>query len=189
MKNPRIREEIEEFDLMQITGTFAEDGDDVWDNQPLDEVFAVESEGSEIPRLRRTHMTDGYREGLAQGKEMHVQEGFDEGYRFGIEVGLQAGWCLGILTELREFSSQSKEDDLKQKDTALPEELSLALSEAEKELAVAKLLGSEYFENGLPRWCAVDAAGELPVHPMVAKWRSKVVEWNYKVGLVFTTPT
>ncbi|KAI1629187.1 hypothetical protein EDD37DRAFT_40146 [Exophiala viscosa] len=52
---------------------------------------------SDVPSVRRQHMTDGYREGLAVGKANVMQAGFDAGYPFGVEVGLRAGTVLGAL--------------------------------------------------------------------------------------------
>ena len=42
-------------------------------------------------------MTDGYREGLSQGKAKVMQSGFDEGYPIGVVIGLRAGRVLGVL--------------------------------------------------------------------------------------------
>src|ERR1700761_2373964 len=44
---------------------------------------------SDVPRLRSTHVTNGYREGIAASKEQHIQAGFDEGYSLGAEVALK----------------------------------------------------------------------------------------------------
>ncbi|KAK5223601.1 Essential protein Yae1, N terminal [Exophiala xenobiotica] len=52
---------------------------------------------SDLPQLRRQHMTDGYREGLAVGKASVMQDGFDAGYPFGVEIGLRVGVVLGVL--------------------------------------------------------------------------------------------
>ncbi|OAL40084.1 hypothetical protein AYO20_00502 [Fonsecaea nubica] len=52
---------------------------------------------SDVPSLRRQHMTDGYREGLSVGKARVMQSGFDAGYPLGVEVGLRVGKVLGIL--------------------------------------------------------------------------------------------
>ncbi|ETI28318.1 hypothetical protein G647_00767 [Cladophialophora carrionii CBS 160.54] len=52
---------------------------------------------SDLPALRRQHMTDGYREGLSVGKARVMQSGFDAGYPLGVEVGLRAGNVLGVL--------------------------------------------------------------------------------------------
>ena len=52
---------------------------------------------SDLPALRRQHMTDGYREGLAVGKARVMQSGFDSGYPIGVEVGLKVGNIIGVL--------------------------------------------------------------------------------------------
>ncbi|KIY01413.1 uncharacterized protein Z520_02965 [Fonsecaea multimorphosa CBS 102226] len=52
---------------------------------------------SDVPSLRRQHMTDGYREGLSVGKARVMQRGFDAGYPLGVEVGLRVGTVLGVL--------------------------------------------------------------------------------------------
>lgn len=52
---------------------------------------------SDIPTLRRQHMTDGYREGLSIGKAQVMQDGFDVGYPVGVEVGMRVGVVLGVL--------------------------------------------------------------------------------------------
>lgn len=52
---------------------------------------------SDLPTLRRQHMTSGYREGLAIGKAQVMQRGFDEGYPFGVDLGLRIGVVLGVL--------------------------------------------------------------------------------------------
>ncbi|KIV89330.1 hypothetical protein PV10_08906 [Exophiala mesophila] len=52
---------------------------------------------SDIPTLRRQHMTDGYREGLSIGKAQVMQEGFDVGYPVGVEIGMRVGVILGVL--------------------------------------------------------------------------------------------
>ncbi|EXJ92508.1 hypothetical protein A1O3_01060 [Capronia epimyces CBS 606.96] len=52
---------------------------------------------SDIPSLRRQHMTDGYREGLGVGKARVMQAGFDAGYPFGVEIGMRVGQILGVL--------------------------------------------------------------------------------------------
>lgn len=52
---------------------------------------------SDLPTLRRQHVTSGYREGLAIGKAQVMQRGFDDGYPFGTELGLRIGAVLGVL--------------------------------------------------------------------------------------------
>ncbi|KAJ5668336.1 uncharacterized protein N7477_006906 [Penicillium maclennaniae] len=81
-------------------------------DNPLDDIFgsspeperrpemrASESsnEPSDLPSLRRQHVTAGYRDGVATSKGQHVQEGFDAGFPIGAQLGMRAGTILGIL--------------------------------------------------------------------------------------------
>ena len=52
---------------------------------------------SDLPALKRRHMTDGYREGLTVSKAQHMQDGFDAGYPIGIQIGQTVGEILGIF--------------------------------------------------------------------------------------------
>jgi len=52
---------------------------------------------SDLPVMRRQHMTDGYREGLAIGKAKVMQKGFDDGYPIGVKMALRTGKVLGCL--------------------------------------------------------------------------------------------
>lgn len=58
---------------------------------------AARTEPSDLPALRRQHVTAGYRDGIAASKAEHVQEGFDGGYPVGTQFGLRVGAILGIL--------------------------------------------------------------------------------------------
>jgi Essential protein Yae1, N terminal len=70
--------------------------DDVWGDE--NDTSAQQHEMlSDLPSIRRQHMTDGYREGLSIGKAKVMQRGFDEGYPIGIEVGLRVGEIFGVL--------------------------------------------------------------------------------------------
>ncbi|OKL62810.1 hypothetical protein UA08_01873 [Talaromyces atroroseus] len=55
------------------------------------------AEPSDLPSLRRQHVTAGYRDGIASSKAEHVQRGFDGGYPVGAQFGLRVGTILGIL--------------------------------------------------------------------------------------------
>jgi len=50
--------------------------------------------------LRRTHVTNGYREGLSAAKETSLQTGFDVGFPIGAAAGMKAGWIIGVLQGL-----------------------------------------------------------------------------------------
>lgn len=66
-------------------------------------------EPSDLPSLRRQHVTTGYREGISTSKGTHVQEGFDAGFPVGAQLGMRAGTVLGVLEGLvRGFEGGSK---------------------------------------------------------------------------------
>ena len=52
---------------------------------------------SDLPALRRQHVTAGYREGLAVSKAKTIQYGFDDGYSIGVIVGMRVGRVLGAI--------------------------------------------------------------------------------------------
>lgn len=58
------------------------------------------AEPSDLPSLRRQHVTAGYRDGIATSKSEHVQRGFDAGYPVGAQFGLRVGTILGIFEGL-----------------------------------------------------------------------------------------
>lgn len=55
------------------------------------------AEPSDLPSLRRQHVTAGYRDGVSASKGHHVQRGFDAGFPIGAQLGMRAGTVLGIL--------------------------------------------------------------------------------------------
>ncbi|KAJ6114936.1 hypothetical protein N7486_000714 [Penicillium sp. IBT 16267x] len=54
-------------------------------------------EPSDLPSLRRQHVTAGYRDGVSVSKGERVQDGFDGGFPIGAQLGMRAGMILGIL--------------------------------------------------------------------------------------------
>lgn len=67
---------------------------------PSTQPTASAAEPSDLPSLRRQHVTAGYRDGIATSKSEHVQRGFDAGYPVGAQFGLRVGTILGILEGL-----------------------------------------------------------------------------------------
>lgn len=59
-----------------------------------------EQQPSDLPSLRRQHVTAGYRDGVSASKSQHVQDGFDAGFPVGAQLGMRAGTVLGILEGL-----------------------------------------------------------------------------------------
>ncbi|CAL5866052.1 uncharacterized protein PFLUO_LOCUS259 [Penicillium psychrofluorescens] len=65
----------------------------VWNNPDSN----ATAEPSDLPSLRRQHVTAGYRDGVSASKSEHVQRGFDAGFPVGAQLGMRAGTVLGIL--------------------------------------------------------------------------------------------
>jgi hypothetical protein len=139
---------------------------------------------SDIPRLRSTHVTSGYREGLASSKEKYMQEGFDEGYSLGAELALKAGWCLGMLKGMVNYDGavSNVSASICQGQDTRPVPI---LAEAEAALKVEKLFGREYFgEDGV--WTynvpgqddaeerGVGFAEVASAHPVIKHWVDQV---------------
>ncbi|CAG8016126.1 unnamed protein product [Penicillium nalgiovense] len=79
-------------------------------NAPLPPTTATPqpTEPSDLPSLRRQHVTAGYRDGTSASKGAHVQEGFDGGFPVGAQLGMRAGTVLGIMEGLlRGFEERS----------------------------------------------------------------------------------
>ena len=134
-------------------------------------------------RLRTTHVTNGYREGLSESKEQFIQEGFDEGYSLGAVLGSKAGWCLGVLESIAHTAQGQTED------------LQTHLNEARSELALQSLFDKRYFgSDGL--W-TYDVPGHdegevtfpdvCAAHPLISKWTTYVMSLARKLDLDFET--
>ncbi|KAL8985824.1 MAG: hypothetical protein Q9177_004326 [Variospora cf. flavescens] len=70
------------------------------DSPPASPTSKQPSEPSDIPRLRSTHATNGYRDGISASKDQALQPGFDEAYPLGAILGLRVGYVLGVLEGL-----------------------------------------------------------------------------------------
>ncbi|KAI9927875.1 hypothetical protein ASPWEDRAFT_173527 [Aspergillus wentii DTO 134E9] len=65
-------------------------------------------EPSDLPSMRRQHVTAGYRDGISASKGEHVQNGFDAGFPVGAQLGMRAGTVLGIMEGvLRGYESRA----------------------------------------------------------------------------------
>ncbi|KAF2817086.1 uncharacterized protein BDZ99DRAFT_8733 [Mytilinidion resinicola] len=128
---------------------------------------------SDIPAIRRSHNTAGYREGVSTSKEKFIQEGFDEGYALGACLGQKVGYILGVLegivTALRRTASVSNG----WKDARA------LLETARKDLRVEVLLGTQWVDGeGLWKWDVPGAETEGGVtfievadaHPILKSW-------------------
>ncbi|KAI6089401.1 hypothetical protein F4821DRAFT_63438 [Hypoxylon rubiginosum] len=126
-------------------------------------------------KLQTQHTTEGYRDGITNGKADSLQAGFDEGFGLGATIGLNAGRLLGLLEGLVDSFNETGVDS--------PAQLDKLLSEARKELNEASIFAEEYWGH--------DGTWKYPVeepeikderltenvarrHPAIAKWAEKL---------------
>ena len=151
-------------------------------SENIDEIDqrSAASERSDIPRLRSTHVTNGYRDGLAESKSRYVQEGFDEGYSLGAVLGTKAGWCLGVLEGISRAFSRSAANEATSQPSA---NVHKSLSDARKELMVQSLFGKNFFGpdgNWIYDVPGRDESEETTfqdvanAHPLIQKWRATI---------------
>lgn len=151
------------------------------------------NEVSDIPRLRSRHVTEGYREGIAESKEKFIQAGFDEGYSLGAELGLKAGWCLGVLEGVCRAWEKARMDGGKEppvglEDGTKPTEL---FAKAQEELEMQKLFDPAYFgPDGIWLYNVPGAEDETTfkdvalAHPILSPWVATARSTANKFGLV-----
>ena len=127
---------------------------------------------SDIPRLRGTHSTAGYRAGISTSKEQTLQAGFDEGYSLGAFFGLRVGYLLGALEGLYVAHSQESEGRTR---------LAQLVKEAGEHLTLEKIFGREWWgEDGIWKYEVQRKEEEVTfpevvsAHPLVRKWVEKV---------------
>lgn len=136
---------------------------------------------SDIPRLRSTHTTAGYRAGISVSRTQSLQPGFDEGYSLGAVFGLRIGYILGALEGIwGAYDTQSGERS----------RLSKLLKRARDELRIEKVFAPDHWDkDGV--W-TYEVIGEQDVvtfeevaqqHPVVRKWNEIVKEEVQNAGL------
>ncbi|GAM90386.1 hypothetical protein ANO11243_084290 [Dothideomycetidae sp. 11243] len=119
----------------------------------------VNGELSENLRLRSVHVTNGYRDGIAESKSSHVQDGFDEGYPLGAVLGYKAAWLLKVLDTI----CTALEHDHNRSDSA-QHTGEWTFSDAQRELSMDNILSAQYFDQDGD----LDRIGKS--HPLIAKW-------------------
>ncbi|KAG8156971.1 hypothetical protein KVR01_013193 [Diaporthe batatas] len=142
---------------------------------------------SDIHRLRQSHATAGYREGITAAKAGSVQAGFDEGFGVGGAVGLRVGWLLGVLEGVAAaLGSSSSSSSSSTADEA--GEARAMLASARAELDLRGVFGPEYWgEDGIWRYEVGGGEGGqegeegevlfshvAEAHPLVRKWTAAV---------------
>ncbi|CAF9903771.1 MAG: Essential protein Yae1, N terminal [Alectoria fallacina] len=155
-------------------------------NNHLSDIFSdsppnspTTADPSDIPRLRSTHSTAGYRAGISTSKQRSVQPGFDQGYSLGAVFGLQVGYILGVLEGL--WSAHPHEGEKRRTSGQL-------VKEARKDLAVEKIFGREWWrEDGIWRYQVVGMEEEVTfrevvdAHPLVRRW-AEMVDREIKIA-------
>jgi len=167
-------------------------------NDSLDDIFGSDSdepqdsaggndEWSDIPRLREKHETEGYRDGVGQGKATTVQKGFDEGYHLGAVLGMKIGKLLGLLEGIYKAFVGMKEEEVR---------LGKLVREARQELKTESVFGREWWgEDGIWKF-EVNGMEEEEVtfedvaaqHPVVVKWeeivKKEVERWGIDLDIL-----
>lgn len=151
------------------------------DSRTTPEIRHSTAEPSDVPRLRSIHVTNGYREGIAAGKEQSVQAGFDEGYALGAEYGSIAGWIKGVLEGLISTSA----DDHQRAD------LDQLMQQVKQELDMSNLFSAAYFgSDGIWTYDVPEALSEsttfrevASAHPVLVKWRGIITNTIARQGL------
>ena len=136
---------------------------------------------SDIPRLRGTHSTAGYRAGISTSKEQTLQAGFDEGYTLGAFFGLRVGYLLGALEGLYVAHSHESEGRTR---------LAQLGKEARGQLTLEKLFGREWWgEDGIWKYEVQGKEEEVTfpkvvnAHPLVRKWVERVEQEMKTAGI------
>lgn len=140
---------------------------------------------SDLPALRRQHVTAGYREGLSIAKAKTIQAGFDAGYPLGVELGLTVGRVFGILEAIIAATEKSGRE---------PDKLKTLLVRAKRELTVPNFLEGVNDED-LGRDMATQQANDQATHdgigtqhaPIFAKEKvEQLEEWEKVLEKMFT---
>lgn len=162
----------------------------------LDDIFSDSPPGSpwranpsDIPHLRGTHSTAGYRDAISASKTVFLQPGFDEGYSLGATFGLQVGYLLGVLEGLlaameRDSAVDGSSKFQMENDTEKGREkrrVKEVLERAKQELTLGRVFGREYWSDGVWKYKIKGEDDEVTFqevvenHPAIKNW-SEVVE-------------
>lgn len=148
-------------------------------NNSLSDIFSdspptspTTADPSDIPRLRGTHSTAGYRDGISTSKEQKLQPGFDEGYPLGAVFGMRVGYLLGALEGLCLAHSHESEGR---------ERLARLVKDARAQLALDQIFGREWWsEDGIWKYEVqgneedVTFRDVVDAHPIMRRWVEKV---------------
>ena len=71
--------------------------DDVWQDATDDTLHEADMKKRHWNRLQSEFAAQGYRDGLDQGRHVHLQKGFDRGYRSGLQLGERVGHLIAAV--------------------------------------------------------------------------------------------
>lgn len=145
-------------------------------------------EVSDVPRLKEKHETEGYRDGVTQGKGQSIQAGFDEGYSLGAVLGLRIGKMLGLLEGIAAAVRAAGGD--------AAENVERSYQNAIIDLKTENVFGKDYWgEDGIWLWSVPgeEKGGDVVfedvvgAHPLVDKWeklvQEEVVRWGVDLSV------
>jgi hypothetical protein len=193
-----------------------DDFDDVFGSAPASPVFpddnnnygdALEPRGpsrsntelSDVPRLKEKHETEGYRDGVTEGKADSVQKGFDEGYSLGATLGLRIGKILGLLEGIcQAVQTATIANQDKSEWEAQGERMDKLYVDAKRELKTQNVFGKEWWgADGIWKFEVPGEGKEgreilfpdvAAVHPLVVKWEKIIQQevdiWGLDLGLM-----
>ncbi|KDB21378.1 hypothetical protein H109_06676 [Trichophyton interdigitale MR816] len=133
------------------TTSAAQDDGDMLGGRAGEDTVPSLAEPSDLPSLRRQHVTAGYRDGVAAAKGEHVQRGFDKGYPVGAELGVRAGVVLGVLDGLVKALSSGGGEEAADKEgdsrAASRATVTALFESAKRELVLERILSLEQPET------------------------------------------
>lgn len=99
-----------------------------------EEIHVGEDEADDMDyrKMKQTHETVGYREGLESGKEANLQQGFNQGFIYGANMSKEWGKLRGVLSALMSFASSKSAHDISPQITAEIIDLFALISQMEK---------------------------------------------------------
>lgn len=135
------------------------------------------TELSDLPIVRRQHVTAGYRDGVSAAKSAYVQHGFDAGFPVGAQLGIRVGVVLGVLEGLVHCMPATETKGLEtgtHKDSTTIQSL---LDRARGELAIQAAFGSVLDDNdskahGGDPIVRLEQAGE----EVIARWEATITK-------------
>ncbi|KAI8376360.1 uncharacterized protein BYT42DRAFT_615118 [Radiomyces spectabilis] len=136
--------------------------DDVWGSTDDDQDYDRSIAEKEWTRMNENHGNEGYKEGIIEGKEVHMQRGFDRGYEEGLASGTAIGRLRGMVSSYMLFYSHIHPD------TGKAEKLK-ALYDEVLPLDVDSLYSKDYFSEN-----STKDADYISPDEHIHRWRQKV---------------